>query len=181
LRLRDHERLYWSELEICREDRESDAREAEARRQELREELQEEIARRDGIIAERDVTIADLRHAIQKSELNPAVEEWLADDMIRTAYAKRDSAYRARDFALATIWRAAQLHDGDPDRDEDCICGRKADRCQELEAIADELVAMRDWEQIQVERLRDGLEHGLPREHPEVRKHGWSTRPRRWA
>jgi site-specific recombinase XerC len=86
LRLRDHEGLYWSELEISREDRESDAREAEALRQKLREELQEEIARRHRTIGERDVVIADLRHAIQASELNPPVEEWLAEEMIRKAF-----------------------------------------------------------------------------------------------
>jgi hypothetical protein len=178
LRLQDHAGLYWSELEICREDRESDAREAEARMQKLREELQAEITRRDRTIGERDVAIADLRHAIQASELNPPVEEWLADEMIRTAYAKRDSAYRARDFVLATIWRVAQIHDDDPGRDDHCICGSKADRCPELEAIADEIPSMREWEQNQIERLLDGLENGLPREHPEVRKHGWIGRPR---
>lgn len=157
LRLRDHERLYWSELEICREDRQIDAREAEALRLKLREELTEQIAQRDRTIAQRDVVIADLRHAIQNSELNPAVEEWLADEMIRTAYKKRDSAYRARDFALGTIWRAAQLHNYDPTRDRHCICGRKADQCAELKALADELPALRDWERNQIDRLHDGL------------------------
>jgi hypothetical protein len=177
LRRHDHLGLYWSELEVCREDRKSDAREAEARTQQVREELRERLAERDQTIAERDVLIADLRHAIQESELNPAVEEWLADDMVRTAYAKRDSAYRARDFALRTIWRFAQIHDGDPERDDHCACGRKADRCAELAAIADELPAMREWEQIQIERLLDDLEHGLPPEHPDVRKRpGWARR-----
>jgi hypothetical protein len=163
---------------VCREDRKSDARDAEARIEKVREELRKRLAERDQIIAERDVLIGDLRHAIRESELNPAVEEWLADDMIRTAYAKRDSAYRARDFALRTIWRFAQIHDDDPGRDDHCICGSKADRCPELEAIADEIPTMREWEQNQIERLLDGLENGLPREHPEVRKHGWLGRPR---
>jgi hypothetical protein len=39
---------------------------------------------------------------------------------------------------------AAQIHDDDPGRDDHCICGGRADRCSELEAIADEIPAMRE-------------------------------------
>ena len=73
--------------------------------------------------------------------------------MIRDAHAKRDSAYRARNYALATIWRAAQIHDGDPYRDDHCICGRKADQCPELGAIVAEIPTMREWEQIEPFRV----------------------------
>jgi hypothetical protein len=76
LRNADHAGLYRSELLICLEDRKADARSYAAKLHEL----DDRIAQRDQLIAEKDVAIADLRAVIPTGKLNPAVEQWLADE-----------------------------------------------------------------------------------------------------
>jgi hypothetical protein len=168
LRNEDHAGLYRSELLMCREDRAVDARQHAAELQELHD----RIAQRDDTIAKNNVAIGDLQAVIRTGELNPAVERWLADEEVKAALEKRDGAYRSRDFAFATIWRLAKLHHPDEHRDGWCSCGRKDDRCKELEAIYPELHALRHWEETQIQRLHDELEHGLPNDHPEVMRLG---------
>lgn len=170
LRNADHAGLYRSELLICLEDRRADARSHAAKLHEL----DDRIAQRDQIIAEKDVAIADLQAAIQTGKLNPAVEQWLADEEVRTALEKRDRAYRSRDFAFATLWHLAKLHHPDDHHDGRCSCGRHDDTCKELQAISPELGMLRRWEETQLERLHDQLDHGLPDDHPEVMKVGGS-------
>jgi len=111
---------------------------------------------------------------IQTGKLNPAVEQWLADEEVRTALEKRDRAYRSRDFAFATLWRLAKLHHPDDHHDGRCSCGRHEDTCKELQAISPELGMLRRWEETQIERLDDQLEHGLPDDHPAVMRSGGS-------
>jgi hypothetical protein len=86
-------------------------------------ELDDRIAQRDQIIAEKDVAIADLQAVVQTGKLNPAVERWLAEEEVRTALEKRDRAYRSRDFAFATLWRLAKLHHPDDHHAGRCSCG----------------------------------------------------------
>jgi len=77
----DHAGLYRSELLISLEDRDADARSHAAKLHEL----DDRIAQRDQIIAEKDVAISDLQAVIQTGKLNPAVERWLADEEVRSA------------------------------------------------------------------------------------------------
>jgi hypothetical protein len=162
---REHAGLYRSELLISLEDRESERHAHAAQLQELKGE-------RDRTVGQRDVEISDLQAAIRAGELNPAVEHWLANEKVRDALDKRDGAYRSRDFAFAALWAVATLHHPDEHHDGMCSCGRRESNCRELEAIWPEHRALSDWEDTQIERLKDGLDHGLPREHPEVLRLG---------
>lgn len=174
LRNEDHAGLFRSELLLSHEDRRAD----EQRFEDKLEEMKERITQRDTIIAAKDLLIGDLEAAIRDGDLNPAVERWLADDEVRTALRRRDSAYRARDYAFAALWQIARIHHPDERDDQHCSCTRPAKRCPELVGIAGELDALRDWETTQVERLHDDRDHGLPDNHPEVLKAGWPARRR---
>jgi hypothetical protein len=170
LRNADHAGLYRSELRINLEDRKADARSYAAKLHEL----DDRIAQRDQIIAEKDVAIADLQAVIQTGKLNPAVERWLAEEEVRTALERRDRAYRSRDFAFAAPWHLAKLHHRDDHHAGRCSCGRHEETCKELQGISPELGMLRRWEETQIERLHDQLEHGLTDDHPEVMRTGGS-------
>lgn len=173
LRARDHTGLYWSELEISREDRVEDER-----RHELEcDRLRARIAELEDSIHDRDNTIGDLQAVLKTGHLNSGAEQWMADLEVKSAHDKRRSAYRSRDFVYVALWRVAQLHDIDDSRPDYCICGADADSCRELAAISRQLSFLEIWEEKQIERLLEDREHGLPDEHPEVLKYG----PGRWA
>jgi hypothetical protein len=173
---RDHAGLYWSELQISIEDRHRDQ---ERHLAELRY-RDREITEKNDIIAQKNVVIDDLETAVRTGNLNPAVEKWLADEEVRDALNKRDSAYRSRDYSFTALWRITQLHHLDERRQNKCSCGRSERGCRELAAISDELDVIHRWETEQVDRLRTGLEHGLPHDHPEVAAMGGRSLRNRW-
>lgn len=178
-RNRQHAGLYRSELQLSQQGREADRRSHTAEMQKLEDRHTQKIVQMEAELTEQRVELSDLRAVIRSGELNPAVEKWLADQEVRDALDRRDRAYRSRDFAFAALWGMAKLHRYDEHDEHLCICGRKASKCRELQAIAPELAALDDWEDKQIERLRDDLEHGLPREHPEVTRLGGAHLRRR--
>ena len=84
-------------------------------------------------------------------------------------------AYSARDKVMGTIWRLDQLHH-EADKPDMCSCGERAERCKELKTLAPVTEALDKWVTKQTELLQKGLQHNLPREHPEVVKKQRSQR-----
>lgn len=177
LRNRDHADLFRSEFLLANEDQEA----AEVRHAKQMDSVKAVVAKRDETIAEKDATIGDLRATIKSGDLNPAVERWLADEAVTTAHEQRDIAYRSRNYAFESLWRLSLLH-----REHDtelalCACGRKSDRCKEFDAMRDSLGSVKHWEETQIRRLHDDLDHGLPSDHPEVLRLGGGYRRRHWG
>lgn len=136
----------------------------------LRSDLQAEKDR----VSELDSRLAQVRVLVVKHFEGAPVgtlQDWLRDGIVIQAHGARDSAYRHRDQAMRTLWRLDKLHN-DNDNPGTCKCGLKADKCSVWKALEDEIEDLDKWEQAQLARLEDGREHGLPREHPEVRKRG---------
>lgn len=159
-RLRDHVGLYLSELRLSQEERESEAQRYRAGLRDMQDRHNEEI----GVLNEK---IAQLRAALHDGA-DPAVDRWLADEAVTMAREKRDSAYRARDFAFRALWQIDRLHHASDKSSDHCSCGKPQRKCQELDAIKSEVDALQRWEVVQIDRLLDGLDHGLPDNHPEV-------------
>lgn len=109
----------------------------------------------------------------------PTVERWWVSEQLADADESARHAYRSRDHAYRTLWFVVRLHHDDDNRDRHCSCGKRTAQCHEFKAIANIVPTLRRWEEKQIERLRDDLDHGLPDEHPEVLR---LRRPRhRWA
>lgn len=160
-RLRDHAGLYLSELCLAQEERATEAERYRDNLRDLRAKHQEDL---DQLNAK----IAQLRAALHDGTTNPVVDRWLADEAVIQARENRDRAYRARDAAFAAVWQIDRLHHCDDSSSDYCSCGRAQRKCRELDAIKTELNALRRWEDVQIERLLDGLNHGPPDNHPEV-------------
>ncbi|SHV60754.1 Uncharacterised protein [Mycobacteroides abscessus subsp. abscessus] len=160
-KLRDHAGLYLSELRLAIEERESDA-------QRYRDSLRDQRAEHQERVDQLTQRIAELGAALHDGARNPAVDRWLADEAVTQARENRDRAYRARDFAFAALWQIDRLHHSDDNSSDHCSCGKAERKCRELDAIRTEVHALRRWEDVQIDRLLDGLDHGLPDNHPEV-------------
>jgi hypothetical protein len=159
-KLRDHVGLYRSELVLAQEERENEAARHRDNLRDLQAQHQEEV---DQIAAKN----AELRAALHDGATNPAVDRWLADEAVTQAREHRDRAYKQRDHALAAIWEIARLHHSG-ERSDLCSCGKPERKGRELGAVKPEMGALQRWEDVQVERLLDGRDHGLPDNHPEV-------------
>ncbi|MBV0916540.1 hypothetical protein [Mycobacteroides chelonae] len=159
-KLRDHAGLYLSELRLAQEDSET---QAQRHRDSLRT-MQDQHSEEIGVLNEK---IEQLRKALHDGA-DPAIDRWLADEEVSSAREKRDRAYRARDFAFAAIWQIDRLHHTSDKSPNQCSCGKAQHHCQELGAIKTEIIALQRWEEVQIERLLDGRDHGLPDNHPEV-------------
>lgn len=123
-------------------------------------------------IVERDRMLADMRSvALRGYEQTPlgGIKAWLQDGVVLDAESKMRGAYRSRDKVMYTVWRLDRLH-READKPDMCSCGERAERCKELKALAPVTEALDKWETKQIELLQKGLQHNLPREHPEVVK-----------
>jgi hypothetical protein len=169
----DHIGLWRSELGL----------EKEARAEHVQR-LNNTIARRDADIVELRESLSDARGAI-KTELKnrpvATVMAWIESENIAEALNLRDAAYRSRDHALSVIWHIDRLHHDHDEKDNHCSCGKGASKCKEHEALERIVEALDRWEESQIDRLKRDLEHGLPRDHPEVLKHGRSYRGLRYG
>jgi hypothetical protein len=175
LRNRDHADLFRSEFMLAQEERKSDA----ARHHRALEAAKAVTAQRDEVIAEKNATIGDLRATIQTGDMNPMVETWLAEEAVKQAHEQRDSAYRSRSYAYESLWRLSRIHREHDTELDLCACGRKSDKCKELLAIREALPAVKHWENAELRRLHENLNHGLPPDHPEVLR--LSPYRRRWG
>jgi hypothetical protein len=97
------------------------------------------------------------------------LQTWLRDGIVINAHGARDSAFRRRDQAMRALWRLDKLHNDD-ETPGTCKCGPRTEKCSAWKVLADEVEDLDRWEQDQLTRMEDGREHGLPREHPEVRR-----------
>lgn len=140
--------------------------------------LHDVIASKDAELGDMRLQISDLRSALEQgvdSAASPEVEHWFADQRIGEASEKRELAYRSRDRAFCALLGIDQRHHEDERRSGLCSCGQRLARCRDYEALLPVVNSLRGWENKQIDRLRTGLEHGLPDDHPEVQKH---PRPR---
>ena len=71
---------------------------------------------------------------------------------------------------MRVLWRFDDKHHEMPDGK--CSCGKAVDACEIARVLEPFTQSLYDWENNQRNRLFDGKEHGLPREHPEVAKYG---------
>lgn len=110
---------------------------------------------------------ATLRAGLQRAP-DEGVLQWFASQEVQEAHAQRDAAYRSRDRAYRALWEADRIHHHDRLHDDRCSCGRPTTACRELQAIEDIGEALDHWEQAQIERLKRGLEHCLPYDHPQM-------------
>lgn len=161
-KLRDHVGLYLSELRLAQEESETQA-------QRHRDSLRDMQDQHSDEISTLNKKIEQLRAALHDGA-DPAIDRWLADEEVSSARKKRDRAYRARDSVFGAIWQIDRLHHASDKSPDLCSCGTAQHKCRELEAIKPEIVALRRWEDVQIDRLLDGLDNGLPNSHPEVLK-----------
>lgn len=166
LRDGDHRGLWRSEIELSK-----DAHALEITRLTATvTQLEEDRARvEDRLHAELAKVRDELRQVV--AGLAPeTTRAWLETDAVQDAEQKRDRAYRSRDHAMEHLWRLARLHRPDDNAPNLCVCGRRVDGCKECEALDPILSTLEVWEQRQLERAREGREHGLPWDHPELQK-----------
>lgn len=86
---------------------------------------------------------------------------------------KMEAAYRQRSRAFAVLWRIDRLHNTyDSKVRGQCKCGALEDRCSVLEILKPFATEIDAWESREKERLQSGKTHGLPDDHPAVRRLG---------
>ena len=119
----------------------------------------------------RDTRIAELTSLISDDYANAPLgdlQTWMRSEIVRRAEARAMSAYRSRDKLMVALWNLDHLHSGG--KAGVCKCVKAEGKCRDLAALATVQPALVSWETGEVERLKNGRDHGLPAEHPEVRK-----------
>lgn len=164
----DHTNLWKSELAVAREDHAD-------RVAELQKQI--EFHEQEAVQLHTELNQAKENIRLGLNELSlPEVEKWWTSEQVQDANNKRDSAYRSRDAAFRALWGVAELHVEDRDKKYHCTCGKTVHKCKEYNAIAGSIQALLKWENAQLDRLKQDLDHGLPDNHPEVLKRGLGRR-----
>ncbi|WP_104135229.1 MULTISPECIES: hypothetical protein [unclassified Cryobacterium] len=135
----------------------------------------EYIAETDALLVARDTDLTALRDQVAELSTLVAgqfaagidgVRDLLQNDLVKRAERNTELARRQIDWAMAALWRVAQLHhDGTAAK---CSCGRTISSCAESAAIDSLRQALGDWEKKNLAMLQNGRRHGLPTEHPAV-------------
>lgn len=118
-------------------------------------------------LQERDAQLAEAREEMLKSYgdmPSVKVQKWVSGSLALEAEAKRDQAYRSRDWAMKHLLRVEMVHHDIGSGK--CFCGERVDQCRVAAAIEDMRDSINRWEQKQIRRARDGYSHYLPDEHP---------------
>lgn len=98
------------------------------------------------------------------------VTRYIGQQELNEAHAEAERAFRSRENAWQALCLVRLHHrEGQPGR---CRCGLHLDRC-ETAKVVDHYPGLEKWERAQVERLRGGLDHKLPDEHPAVIDPHW--------
>ncbi|WP_425839857.1 hypothetical protein [Microbacterium sp. PA5] len=98
----------------------------------------------------------------------PELRKRLQSDAVTTSEQRARSAYRQRDYSMNALSAIADHHYGTAEAK--CRCGSR--NCTILEILSHEIEQIEAWEAAQRQRMRDGLEHGLRRDHPDAIKGG---------
>jgi hypothetical protein len=80
----------------------------------------------------------------------------------------REKAFRIRDRAMCAIWVIDERHHAV--QGEKCFCGEMLRKCKEYRALDYIRDEYQRWERDQIRRMWENQTHGLPKNHPEVRK-----------
>lgn len=141
--------------------------------------LQQELISRSNVIealraekvalqADRDALAAAIAANFIEG-LSPNLVTLIRTETIHELEGEKDGAYRTRDRAMGAIWRAMERHH---ERiDGKCACGKMASGCPDLDAIAFFRDPFDRWEKRQIELMKAGKFHGLPRDHSEATKY----------
>lgn len=103
-------------------------------------------------------------------EPNERVLNLLAGTVAEQATVEKETAFRMRDYAMGRLWAIDEVHHSDDENNGHCTCGLDDRHCSVLDALSPIRNALYKWEIKQVERFRKGLSHGLPPEHPEIKR-----------
>jgi hypothetical protein len=167
LREQDHIAFWRSALQLEQEDRAEERQAAVLAAQQ-----------QDQRIAQLAAEVLDLQGAVKNgltAQPVASVERWLQNEAVDAATEERDRSYRSRDRALGVLLQLDRLHHEHPERDNYCSCGKTTNQCTEWQTIEDIRPFLHTWEARQIDRVKQGLEHGLPPDHPESR-HQWRRR-----
>lgn len=96
------------------------------------------------------------------------VRQWLVTEEVSEVEARLEGSHRFTGVLWRVIWRLDQLHNEEGSDPRVCSCGVGRSECRELQALRDVQARLYEWEHRETLRLRDGLNHGLPNEHPQV-------------
>lgn len=134
-------------------------------------ELRAKLAERSQTIEILNTKVAEQRELL-KAELRRApeatVRAWFDSEAITAANAEVQKSYRSRNHALRAMWDVDRIHHVDEKRDGYCTCGEKDEVCPEWRALDPVRDMLYRWEEKELRRLEDGLDHGLPHHHPRV-------------
>jgi hypothetical protein len=97
------------------------------------------------------------------------LQDWLRSEVVQKADRRVSAAYRARDSAMAVLWRLDQMHKQRPDG-KTCTCGKPTTACREFKALDEFAASLDKWEDREIARLKKNMSTGLPPEHPELKK-----------
>ena len=137
-------------------------------------ELWRELAR----LRQRDHDAAEVRLRNQIAELKrelrdrptQTVDRWVDRDELEEARREARRAFRSREDAWQALCMVRLLHrEGQPGQ---CRCGLRLDRCK-VAQIVDQYPGLEKWEKEQVSRMRSGLTHELPDDHPAILDPRW--------
>jgi len=144
----------------------------------LQEEHAVEVGNLQTQIRERNVCIDT--QVKQLDELREELREKLSDapegtirawfDSLAIAAANREveKSYRSRDRAYRALWAVNEVHHSKAATEAFCSCGKRTDACSTWKAVERARPSVERWERKQLDRLAEGLDHGLPHEHPAV-------------
>lgn len=102
------------------------------------------------------------------------VHENLDQDVVDTAIEEKEKAFGYRNAAFGTLTLVKELH-REMSKNQ-CRCGLLLNRCKTHELLTDrfaENTAVARWEAKEYRRLKDGLSHSLPLEHPALKDGYW--------
>lgn len=130
-------------------------RQSTARRDARIKELESELAEAVSVIASQyeKSPIGDLQLSVQST-------------VVARAESRQNSAFNMRSAAMRVIWRLDRIHHEQGSAGSACSCGKPAKTCRELATVQPFTKLLDDWEDREKDRLNDGRECGLPREHP---------------
>lgn len=93
----------------------------------------------------------------------PALLARIQSEAMMELRKQKSDAYRARDRAMAAVWRMTERHH--ELANGRCRCKLAATACRDLQAAAFFRDSFERWEKKQTQLMREGKIHGLPEDH----------------